>query len=95
MINDQAVADDASLAGMQRAGGHKPQHEFLSADDQRVSGVVSAAEADDHIGVGCQHIDDFALAFITPLHADYGNCFHFSPPTGIDFAGLLRAHLSG
>ena len=93
-IDDQPVADYASFAGMERAGGHQPQHKLLAADHQRVSRVVSALEAYDHIGVGRQHIDDFALALVAPLRADHGNCLHVFSPTGVNFAGL-RAHLSG
>jgi hypothetical protein len=79
---------------MERAGGHQPQHKFLPADHQRVSCVVSALEADDHIGVGREHIDDFALALVPPLRTNHGNCLHVFSPSGVNFAGL-RAHLSG
>ena len=93
-IDHQPVADYASLAGMERAGRHESQNKFLSADHQRVRCVVSALEADDHVGVGREHIDDFALALIAPLRADHGNCLHVSPPTGVNLAGPC-AHLSG
>ena len=79
---------------MERAGRHQPQHKFLPVDHQRVSRVVSALEADHHVGVGREHIDDFALALVPPLRADHGDCLHVFPPAGVNFAGL-RAHLSG
>ena len=79
---------------MERAGRHESQNKFLSTDHQRMCRIVSALETDDHVGVGREHIDDLALALIAPLRADHGNCFHVSPPTGVNFAGPC-AHLSG
>src|SRR3989338_4100759 len=55
----------------QDAGWDQVQHRFLAADHQRMTGIVPALKAHHAMGVVGQPIDDFALAFITPLSADY------------------------
>ena len=98
-IDDQSVTDDANFSGMKRAGRNQPQHEFFSVDDQRVRGVVAALKADDHVGVGGEHIDNLALALVSPLRADHGNCFHsFSPdrrPPSADLSAHVQTEARG
>ena len=69
-IDDHAVADDAELVRVQRAGRDQVEDGLLAVDDQRVAGVVAALEADDDIGVVGEQIDDLALALVAPLGAD-------------------------
>src|SRR5579884_4416415 len=73
-IEHHAVADDAAAAFTEHATRNKLQHEFLAADDDRVSGIVSAGIACDDVEVLREHIDDLALALISPLRADYNGC---------------------
>jgi len=40
-------------------------------DDQRVTGVVAALEADDALRLLGQPVDDLALAFVAPLGPDH------------------------
>jgi hypothetical protein len=90
-IDDQSIANHAELARMERAGGDQSQNEFFSADDQRVRCVVSALEADDDVSVSGEHIDNLALALVSPLRADHGHCLHFSP---LERTSISRAHSS-
>ena len=75
-IDDDAVADDAGLAGAQDAGRDQMEHVFLFPDEDRVAGVVAALGADDDVRVLGQHVDDFALAFVAPLGADENSIGH-------------------
>jgi hypothetical protein len=52
---------------MHDARRDQTQDGFLAADDKRVAGIVTALEANDALSVVRQPVDDFALAFITPL----------------------------
>jgi hypothetical protein len=65
-----AVADEAACAVPQDARGNQRQYVLLTADHQRVSGVVAALEARDGSRALHQQVDDLALAFIAPLRAD-------------------------
>ena len=65
-----AIADVARDARAHDARRNQAQDGFLAADDQRVTGVVTALEANDALRVVRQPVDDLALAFITPLGAD-------------------------
>jgi hypothetical protein len=44
---------------------------FVAVDDQRVACVIAALKPNDDIGFIGKEIDDFTLAFITPLGTDY------------------------
>jgi hypothetical protein len=52
---------------MHDARRNQTQDGFLAADDKRVTGIVTALEANDALSVVRQPVDDLALAFITPL----------------------------
>ena len=78
-IDDDAVADDADLAGVQHAGGHQMQDGLLVADDERVAGIVAALVAHDDVGVLGEDVDDLALAFVAPLSADTDDRWHAAP----------------
>src|SRR5262245_8153077 len=45
------------------------KHRLLATDDQRVTGVVSAMEAYDHVGTLGEQIDDLPLSLVSPLRA--------------------------
>ena len=50
--------------------------ELLAVADDRVAGVVAALEADDHVGVVGEQVDDLALPLIAPLGSDYDQAWH-------------------
>ncbi len=66
-IEDNAVADNAALAFMQDAGRDQVQDDFFFTDDQGMAGIVTALKTDDIIRILGVDIDNFALAFVTPL----------------------------
>src|SRR5687768_9466231 len=70
-IHHHAVADEADNAGMQDAGRNEMEDELAASDVDGVAGVVSALIARHHIEVGCQQVDNLALALIAPLGAKY------------------------
>jgi len=47
------------------------QHRLTLADHERVTRVVPALEANDRVRAISEHVDDGALALVTPLRADY------------------------
>jgi hypothetical protein len=49
---------------------------FLTADDDRVTGVVTALAADDDVGFIREEVDDFSFSFIAPLGADENGVWH-------------------
>ena len=69
--HDDAVADQASHVVAQDAGRNQVQHRLAIADDERVTRVVPALEANDRVRALSEHVDDGALALVTPLRADY------------------------
>ena len=79
-INHQPVADDAADPLAEDAGGNEVEHVALTADFNGVSGVVAALEANHHIDVTGEHVDELSLAFVTPLGPDQNINRHiFSP----------------
>ena len=53
------------------------EDDLLLAHDDRVPRIVAALEADDHVRIFGQEIDNFPLALVPPLHADnydVGHC---------------------
>ena len=79
-IDDDAIADDAELAGAHDARREQRKLVGLIADDERVAGVVAALEAHHHIGALRQPVDDLALALIAPLGADDDDVGHDCSP---------------
>ena len=65
-----AIADEALHAVAQDARGNQRQNGLAAADHQRVAGVVTALKARHRHRAFGQQVDDLALAFVTPLHAD-------------------------
>ena len=50
---------------------------LLAFDDQGMSGVVSALEADYVLGSGGKQVNDFSFAFVAPLSSYYDHIGHF------------------
>ena len=71
-IDHHAVADHAGDARMQDAGREQPQHELASVGVHGVAGVVAALIPGHDREVRRQEVDDFALAFVSPLRSKYG-----------------------
>ena len=68
-IHHDPIADHAIGSGMQDPAGNQMQNKFFRSDLHRMAGIVPALIADDHFGVSGQDVDDFAFAFIPPLHS--------------------------
>ncbi len=75
-IEHDAVADHRELARTDDAGGQQRQLEHFVADNQRMAGVVTALETDDHVRRDGQPVDDLALALVAPLGADHHDIRH-------------------
>lgn len=75
-VEDDAVADDAELVGMHDPGGDQVQHIFLPVDDEGVSGIVPPLKAHNGVGMLCQEVDNFSLAFIPPLGSNNHDIWH-------------------
>jgi hypothetical protein len=50
--------------------------EFVALADDRVTGVVAALKANDHLGFLGDEVDDLPLALIAPLGANYDYAWH-------------------
>src|SRR5688500_6935755 len=57
-------------ARMQNAGRYQRQDRPRTVDHQRMSGVMTALEADDRGDALRQEVDDLALTLVAPLRAD-------------------------
>jgi hypothetical protein len=69
-VDDDAVADDAALAGVEDPRRHEVELPLAIAAHDRVAGVVAALEAHDRVGALGEQVGDLALALIAPLGAD-------------------------
>ena len=68
-IQHDAVAEQAPLPGVQHARGDLVQDDVLVPDVHRVPRVGAPLIARDDVDVAGQHVDDLALALVTPLAA--------------------------
>ena len=59
----------------QNTGWNQVQGSLLAVDHQCMTGVMATLEADDGRDLVGQQINDFTLAFITPLGAQHNNVF--------------------
>ncbi len=75
-VEHHPVGDYAALAFVQNAGRNQMQNRLLLAHHEGVSGVVAALVTDDLIGILRVNINNFSLAFVTPLGADNHNIGH-------------------
>jgi hypothetical protein len=71
-IDDDAVPDHAELIGREDAGGDEMDGVSLGSNHHRVAGVRTAVVPHDEVVTVREQIDDFALAFVTPLKTDDG-----------------------
>ena len=69
-IDHHAVADDADFSAAQNSGRNEMENVGRVAVNDRVTCIVTALAANDHIGLAREHVDDLALSFITPLRAN-------------------------
>src|SRR5262249_15702833 len=67
-VQDHAASDHA-FDGMKNTRGDQMQDIALSAEADRVSGVMAALKAGDAIEVFGQDVHNLALAFVSPLQA--------------------------
>ena len=82
-IDDGPAPDEKLDVGMHHRRRNDPQSQLLRADDDRVPGIIAAAESRDDVVIGGVEIDDAAFALISPLTAEDDVGLH----------GLLRAEL--
>ena len=75
-IHDDTGADQVDGVRLQDSGRHQMEDGRLAVDDQRMTGVVAALEANDQLGIECEPIDDLALPFVAPLGAHGYDCGH-------------------
>ena len=68
-VDHDAVADRAQLAGIEDPGRDQVELPVHAVAHDRVAGVVAALEADHHVGLLGQQVDDLALALVAPLGA--------------------------
>jgi hypothetical protein len=54
---------------------------FITVDDQGMTGIVATLEAHDDIRLMGKKVDNFTLAFITPLGADDRDVCHLTSGT--------------
>ena len=66
-IEHDAVADGAPHARVQYAARDLMEHEGAVAEVDRVAGIGTALVADDPIRAFREDINEFPLAFVTPL----------------------------
>ncbi len=75
-IDHHARPNDRMLAGAQDAAGNQLQDKTAAVENDGVAGIVAAGAARDVIEGSRHVIDDFALAFISPLRAHHYDRFH-------------------
>ncbi|OPZ13785.1 MAG: hypothetical protein BWZ10_01998 [candidate division BRC1 bacterium ADurb.BinA364] len=66
-IDDHAIADQATNAGVKDAGGNQMGDVFFIVDDDGMAGVVAALIAADQTGLGADQVHDLPFAFVAPL----------------------------
>ena len=68
-VDHDAVADRAQLARIQDPGRDQVELPLHAVADDGVAGVVAALEADHHVRLLGEQVDDLALALVAPLGA--------------------------
>ncbi len=86
-IDDDAVGDDADLAGPEDPRRHQVQAVRLAAEHHRVPGIAPALIAHDQVGLVGEEIDDARLALVTSLSADHADSRHRGCP-GLRLRGM-------
>ena len=75
-VDDDAVADDADLVGVEDAGGHEVELELAELVDDGVAGVVAGGVPGHDVGLLRQQVDDAPLALVPPLAAHDHDDWH-------------------
>jgi len=70
-VEDNAVANHALASLAENAAGNKLQHEFLSAVNYRMPGIVPARVACHRAEPLAEHVHDFSLALVAPLGSEH------------------------
>jgi hypothetical protein len=81
-VDHAATAKHIDAGLIEHAGGNQVQHMFHAADDQGVAGIGATTEAHHHVGFAREHVDNLALAFVTPLTTNHDCCGHQPPHPG-------------
>jgi hypothetical protein len=71
-VDDHAIGDDAGATRKQDARGDKVQCVAFIAHHDGMAGIGPAVVSDDVVVIVREEIDEFALAFVSPLEADDG-----------------------
>ena len=75
-VYDHPVADDALYAGPTDARWDQVQLKGALVVDDSMAGVVAPGIADYAVDVPSKVVDDLPLAFVAPLAANHGVCWH-------------------
>ena len=79
-VNDRARAENVRYVRIEDPGRRQVQREGALVVDDGVPGVVAALEADHHLRMLGEAVDDLALAFVAPLGAEDGDGAHGDCP---------------
>ena len=82
-VDDHPVADDSHHCRVEDAGRDQMKGEFAALVLHGVTGIVAALIADHHVRPLGEQVDDFALAFVTPLSAHHYEDRHVSLPIDV------------
>ena len=82
-VNDHARPDDVHAVGVEDTRRDELQFIFFAIDDNGVTGVVAALTAHNQIGMCCEDVDKFTLAFIAPLGTENYFARHICKPLSI------------
>ncbi len=88
-VDDEAVADEAGLVGVEDAGGDEVETERPHVVDNRVPGVVPRRVAGDDGCVLGQEVDGPTFSLVAPLAADDYECWHKFTPSWSGPASFL------
>ncbi|SPU77233.1 Uncharacterised protein [Brucella suis] len=74
-IDHDAIADNAQLAAHE-AGWQQRKLVADTVDDKRMTCVMTALVAHDHVGTLGQPVNDLSLALVAPLRPDDNHICH-------------------
>ena len=93
-VEHYAVADHGTAVRAQNTARDQLQNELLSADDDSMSGIVTAGIArDDGKSIG-ENVDDLSFSLVAPLGAQYHCCLGSHVLQSISCGALFPAWLS-
>jgi hypothetical protein len=72
-IDNNAISNHANFSAPEYSRGNQMQNVLNAAMDNRVPGIIATLTADNNVGLGGEHVDDFPFSLIAPLRADQ-NC---------------------